>query len=300
MEPLNDLKAHVQEDWLSLSLIEAGREKLLFMEPNEDPQELEIPYKDYEDYCNRGKVIVQPEVSVFKLKDHPATELLYPLVEPSGPHLLLPDAVALLRNCLDLRLIHRLMICDFLNEDEVWFKQTTSHRYEINQIAIEAKAFSNGRISLYRPQNLEQAAEPFDREWLTELKGDCQASGIFDQVKELEDLNPDKPNLQMSEVAWCWFGLMILSPQAAVPLVVAEQNPIRCALIAAAIKERLQSLPQQLQSPRHEQILARCRYMAGSVSTDAERDLNNRMINPSQDQIARISQILEFLQRHKD
>jgi hypothetical protein len=293
-------------EWESLGAIEIKPAKLYLSVCNEaeyedeDEEELKEPYRDYDDYCYRGKLVGSIGMLAIKLKDYPETELLYPQEKNSYLRLSPSNTVALLKYSLDSRLIQRLIICDYLNEDEAWFKQTTQYKYEADQIAIEAKATALDELTLFRPQSLEKAYEPFDREWLTILKSHSyEAANVFAQIADLEELIITNANLsfEMLDALWCWFGLILLSPLAATPLAVAELNPIRAAVIAKALKARLLTVPGQLKSARHEQMLSRCNYMGESVCTHAESALNNFLVNASPDQTTRIGLILDFLQK---
>ncbi|HEY9777592.1 MAG TPA: hypothetical protein V6C81_27760 [Planktothrix sp.] len=289
----------VQKDVPMLSSLEEEDSKEEDFEYDED-DELKGQYLDYEDYCYRRKLVGIHKMLAIKLKDYPDTELLYPQDKPVRPILSPSDTVALLKYALDSRLIKELLITDYLNEDEIWFKQTTEFTYSPGQIAIEAKGRTK-RLTMYRPQSLENALEPFDREWLTMLHLlSHPPAAAFRQVEDLEELvsnapNPENPH--MLDAAWCWFGLMILTPQPAVTLVIAEQDPIRTSIVAMAIKERLLTVPPQIQSARHDQILSRCKYISEQVVPNAVSALKSRLTSASQEQIVRINVILEYLQK---
>jgi poly(A) polymerase len=182
------------------------------------------------------------------------------------------EALAIVRELPDARLLKRLLVVDKAHWEEPWRRQKGEEN-----LKILAEASKDGDVKLYRPPTGEVSRDTIFHEWAHLLKfARPGESALFDMVGELEPIRSDSPadpTIDRDETWAVLVGEGLLNKNFLRAVNAAHCNPIRLTIGAEAVRGVLESVPAEQRSIRHQQYELLLRYIDSNVRPQAQERL---------------------------
>lgn len=203
------------------------------------------PFNSRSDYLLSRVGRYKPEMQIMRLTHSPTTELAVPLV--SDVPIDTAAALEAVKALPDARLVRRLSLLDRPHPEQQWLRQQTGNP----ELKVEAEAFPNGDINVYRPGLEGDLPMTVGHEWNHLFKlAEPAASQAFDQVGDIEPVSTDVhsafPELESHE-AWSYIGehLLRMPTNPGEAVLTASTNPIRASIWGRALASRMASMPEE-------------------------------------------------------
>jgi poly(A) polymerase len=192
----------------------------------------------------------------------------HPLARRLSPQ----EALQIVRELPDARMIKRLIVLDKTYWDQPWRRQNGEPN-----VVVVGEATPEGDVRLFRPPAGAVARDTIFHEWAHLLKfARPVESRLFDSVGKLEKIRSMSPADATINNAETWaviIGEGLLNRSFAVSVSTAHANPIRASLGASALKAVLDGLPADQRGVLHDQHLALTKYIDGYVKPQAQQRL---------------------------
>jgi len=231
------------------------------------------PYETLRAYAREGTVPQQGLVHVYRVAAC-NTRIEIPAEPPGYPRIDASEALALLRELPDPRLVNRLHLTDEPSFLDPWVRKVTGH-----DIYSIGNANSAAVIVLYRPARRlgRELGLTLLHEWL-HLVAFQSAKAIrrFKRADAVETLPPlayepvsfGDPRTALYE-AWCVLGEKLLGYDEALARQAALASPVHTMILWRRIEKILRKAPKRLASTRLDEFKARGAFIRTEVAPKA-------------------------------
>ncbi|MGH9553899.1 MAG: hypothetical protein ACRD3W_31265, partial [Terriglobales bacterium] len=213
------------------------------------------PYADLADYRWRGQAFGSAPMQVYDLAGRPETEIIYPTAPADYPRLTLADTAKLIESTPAPSLIKSVTVYDTEHPDQAWQRQTTGNP----SLTLLAEVKPTGEMSLFRPQAGTLTDDTAIHEWShLHEQADPAADSAMSSASNLESLHSTSSTIQTgdAEVAPILSEKLLGSDQT-ISALTALNNPIRSAIWAQSMEDRLTSLGPESQGSMHDSYTQR-------------------------------------------
>lgn len=246
------------------------------------------PFASWEEYREKCRRVIHPQMRVIGIEGCDTPKLIYqdtilqrrPPEEPA-PILLPEQALEMLMNLPDMRLISNLIVLDHANPDEGWFRRTAPGA------RIPAEYHRPRGLILYRPAWVSDTRDTFFYEWsgiLWDALARSAPVAYFGRVGLRERASwgaaalrrtvamPRAENQAPGESIrrgrsprelWASLGERLLHADERAKKF-AEGNPMRASILGRALSQVLCSAPAEL-TVNYERQLALVRYINRTI-----------------------------------
>jgi hypothetical protein len=223
-----------------------------------------------------------------------------PLCEDMPPE----QAVRLLDEAPDSRLVNKLLFLKSRHKSEPWFKQVISDKVSIEgEAVLEMNSEEGrpllGRITMYQPKTYTEGRNTFLHEWAHLAKKDAPVeSALFDEAGSIEptDIFNDPRSGHMAEEEWArMLGEHILSENPMKQLIAIGVSPVRASILGRYLTNVLENVPESQRSVKHDQYIETVRTIEQRALPAAVQKLSETIDAGPEDSRTTAVKILQYL-----
>jgi hypothetical protein len=230
-------------------------------------------YSSLKAFLRNGAVALPTLMHVYRMAGC-RTEIELPATVPNYDRIDVADAVALLRELPDVRLVRRLQLSDEPCFLDPWVRTVAGRQY-----FLLGNASKSGLIVLYQPdrghsQNLRMTLL---HEWLHLVAYQSAAqirrfkrANAFEQpvAARLKTISFGDPRTPIFE-AWCELGEKIFGYEETVAREAALAAPVHTMILWGSVEKILIATPLRLRSTRFEDLMGRGGFINGEIAPQA-------------------------------
>jgi len=231
------------------------------------------PFKDLDDFYNRGQLVHLEEFLVYE-HEWLLTKILIPVKEADFPRASIEDATNALIATPDPDFVMKLILADHVHPMTPWFQQTEG-------TIITSESSQDGDVLLYRPspRSIQQSLV---YEWCNLLRTyHSDAAELFLLTGALEDfvdLQTGKAVRDQS-IAWNLLGSLLLRQPEETVFALSVRFPLKAAVFGGALWKALLDISDFRQTAQYPFFLDRAKlicYSASKIGLDALKKLPER------------------------
>lgn len=242
------------------------------------------PFKDIEDFYNRGQLVRLEEFLVYEPAEL-ITRILVPVRGPDYSRASVEDALAALALTPDPDFVAKLILADHVHPMAPWIQQTRG-------MVILSEGSDDGTILLYRPDsgNIQQSVV---YEWCNLLRMyRPDSSELFSLSAALEDFIDLETGTVIDDqrIAWNTLGCLLISQPEETVFSLCVRFPLKAAIFGRTLLRSLLDVCDFRQTERFQFFLDRAKFIdfaASKVGFDALNKLPYRS--------STIEKLIEFL-----
>ena len=233
-------------------------------------------YPDLDTFLRKGTFKREARVNVYRVAACD-TRIEIPEAEPDYARIDASQALALLRELPDPRLVYRLHLSDVPSFLDPWVQKLAGR-----EIAHVGNATSTGVVVLYRPDrgHGKEIGVTLLHEWLHLLAFKSQwAVHRFQRANAIEPVAPldfapvsyGNPKKTRNYEIWSDLGERLLGYDEAIARQTALAAPIHSLILWRRVEKILRAVPRRLQSTRLAEFQARSLFMHTEVAPKTRR-----------------------------
>jgi hypothetical protein len=231
------------------------------------------PFKDLDDFYNRGQLVHIEEFFVYE-HEWLIAKTLIPVKEADFPRASIADATNALIGTPDPDFVGKLILADRVHPMAPWVQQTEG-------TIIVGESSEDGVVLLYRPSpgSIQQSLV---YEWCNLLwTYNSDAAKLFLLTEALEDfvhLETGKP-VRHQRIAWNLLGSLLLGEREETVFALCVRFPLKAAVFGSALLKALIAIADFRQTAQYPFFLDRgklIRYSASKIGLDALKKLPRR------------------------
>jgi hypothetical protein len=242
------------------------------------------PFKDLDDFYNRGQLVHLEEFFVYEPEEL-ITKILVPVKEPDYCRASIEDALNALELTPDPDFVVKLILADHVHPIAPWIQQTQG-------MVVMGESSEDGVILLYRPS--PSSIQPsVVHEWCNLLRiYRADTSELFSLTAALEDFI-DLETGQIVEdqrIAWNTLGCLLIREHEETVFSLCVRFPLKAAILGRALLASMLAVCDFRHTARFEFFLDRAKFIdfsASYVGLDALKKLPDRSSS--------IEKLIEFL-----
>jgi len=231
------------------------------------------PFKDLDDFYNRGQLAHLEEFFVYE-HEWLITKILIPVQEADFSRASIEDAVNALMITPDPDFVGKLILADHVHPMAPWFQQTEG-------TIITGESSEDGVVLLYRPSpgGIQQSLV---YEWCNLLRTyNSDAAELFLLTEALEDFVYLETGqvVRDQRIAWNLLGSLLLREREETVFALCVRFPLKASVFGGALLEALLAISDFRQTPQYAIFLDRAkliRYSASKIGFDALKKLPRR------------------------
>ncbi len=242
------------------------------------------PFKDLDDFYNRGQLVHLEEFFVYEPEEL-ITKILVPVKEPDYSRASIEDALNALALTPDPDFVVKLILADHAHPMAPWLQQTQG-------MVVMAESSEDGVIVLYRPSS-SSIQQSVVHEWCNLLRiYRSNISEFFSLTATLEDfidLETEKI-IDDQRIAWNTLGCLLIRGQEETVFSLCVRFPLKSAIFGRALLKSMLVVSDFRHTARFQFFLDRAKFIdfsASKVGFDALKKLSDRSSS--------IEKLIEFL-----
>jgi hypothetical protein len=231
-------------------------------------------------FLRRGTVVRPTLMQIYRIADS-ETDVEIPVEQPAYDRIDVTEALALLRELPDLRLISRLQLSDEPSFYDPWVRKDRSH-----EAYLLGHSTTSRLVVLYKPDRKHGQLNGLTllHEWL-HLVAFSSPKDVrrFKRANAVERLprgaiEPMSVNVRDAQTheAWCDLGEKIFGYDEAIAREAALALPVHTMILWRRVEAYLRSTPPNLRSTRFYEFEKRAAFVHGETAAKAQALLATR------------------------
>jgi hypothetical protein len=253
--------------------MQPGKAKVTFKEGFLIGNPAAAPFKDLDDFYNRGQLVHLEEFLVYE-HEWLVTKILIPVKEADFSRASIEDATNALITTPNPDFVMKLILVDHVHPMAPWFQQ-------IEGTIITGESSEDGDVLLYRPTP-RSIGQSLVYEWCNLLWAyHSDAAELFSLTRTLEDfvdLPTGKP-VRDQRIAWNLLGSLLLRQEEETVFALSVRFPLKAAVFGGALLKTMLDIADFRQTAQSSFFLDRAKliyYSASKIGLDALKKLLRR------------------------
>jgi hypothetical protein len=272
------------------------------------------PFRNFDDFYNRGLVKVPTDARVYRVSGHENIEILMAeryaarlddttanKPSPAGAQdystrLTPADLPPLLDAMPNSSYFTRIFMSDTRNPEDAWVSQGG-----YNSDFVSAMSMTDGQLNMYKTDRSDYLRRDVLHEWSHELRYQFWDDNLTYRFRNAIDLeskewSPSDYAGRNNGEQWAVLGERMIGNDGKDFVEATENAPIRTLIWMRALKNCLDTVPENNRSVDHDLYVARQKYVDENVLPIAVDKLNNFVKTGTEEQAGWASDVLTFLQ----
>ncbi|SPJ15708.1 hypothetical protein SBDP2_480011 [Syntrophobacter sp. SbD2] len=218
------------------------------------------PFKDLDDFYNRGQLVHLEEFFVYEPEEL-ITKILVPVKEPDYSRASIEDALNALELTPDPDFVGKLILADHVHPMTPWLQQTQG-------MVVMGESSEDGVIVLYRPSS-SSIRQSIVHEWCNLLRiYHSNISEFFSLTATLEDFIDLETGKVIDDqrIAWNTLGCLLIREQEETVFSLCVRFPLKAAILGRALVKSMLAVSDFRRTARFQFFLDRATFIDFSAS----------------------------------